>query len=112
MQEQYYPAYEARAESSVLPDGYAGGLMVELEEERRVENALGEFILNRARSLAWQAVRHTPGDSACAGACLVWIHQARLWAARRDLEELAGELGGILCRLQESLPRLNTLKYQ
>lgn len=97
---------------SFLPDGYAGGLMIELEEERSAEDALGAFILDRARSLAWQAVRHTPGQSACAAVCLSWIRRARLWAARRDLEELSEELSAMLERLEESLPRLQTGKYQ
>ena len=95
-----------------LPEGYAGDLMIELEEERRREDAAAEFILARARSLAWQAVRHTPYDHACADICMGWLHRARVWAARRDMEELAGEIAGILERLEYSLPKLATTTQQ
>lgn len=98
--------------ASLLPDGYAGGLMVELEEERRQEDLSAEFILARARSLAWQAVRHTPCDLACVEICLAWLRRAGVWAARRDMEELAEELAEILERLDGSLPRLATQAYQ
>lgn len=65
-----------------------------------------DLILNRARSLAWQAVRHTPGDSAGACACLAWLRRAGLWAAGRELTDLSGEISAMLERLEESLPRL------
>lgn len=98
--------------ASPLPDGYAGGLMVDLEAERRQEAAVADFILARARSLAWQAVRHTPCDLVCAEFCLAWIRRAGVWAGRRDMQDLAGELTAILERLEGSLPKLATTKYQ
>lgn len=97
---------KALPEAWPLPEGYAGGLMVELEDELRREAALAAFILQRARSLAWQAVRHSPAHSPCASSCLNWIRQARLWAARRDMERLSAELDEILSSLDRNLPRI------
>lgn len=90
-----------------LPVGYAGGLMVELAEERQEEDAAAAFIMQRARSLAWQAVRHTPGGGQCAAVCLAWLRQARLWAARRDLDAMSAQLCAMLERLEECLPLLH-----
>lgn len=81
--------------------------MVELAEERLAEDAATAFILERARSLAWQAVRHTPGRGECAGMCLAWLRLARTWAARRELDVLSAELATVLDRLEESLPLLH-----
>lgn len=98
--------------ASPLPEGYAGALLVELEEERSHEEETARFILARARSLAWQAVRHTPCDLACAGICVSWLRHARIWAARRHMEALSAELAEVLERLEASLPKLASHKYQ
>lgn len=100
------------ANVAVLPEGYAGGLLVEIEEERREEESIAEFIAYRARSLAWQAVRNTPFSCTCADTCLNWLRQAHLWASRRCLESLEEELAEIIRRLEESLPVLRVGKYK
>lgn len=92
---------------SPLPAGYAGDLMVEIADERYEEDAAAALIMERARSLAWQAVRHTPGRGQCAAVCLAWLRQARLWAARRDLEAMSAELSAMLERLEQCLPLLH-----
>jgi hypothetical protein len=84
--------------------------MAELEAERRAEERVAALILNRARSLAWQAVRHTPRGPVRAAMCLAWIRKAGVWAAHREMSALSEELSGILERLEESLPRLATKK--
>lgn len=87
--------------------GYAGGLLVELEEMKREEEAECAFILARARSLAWQAVRHTPGLGACPEICRAWIARAALWARRRALSELADEMDQLVTGLDQALPLLS-----
>lgn len=90
-----------------LPDGFSGATLVELEEIQRQEEELCAFVLDRARALAWQAVRHTPSANACASTCLNWISQARLWAERRQLEDLSASLAELEDCLDKGLPRLN-----
>lgn len=91
---------------STLSEGYAGGLLVELEEMKREEQAECAFILDRARSLAWQAVRHTPGFGACPKICRAWILRAALWARHRALYELADEMEQLAKGLEQALPLL------
>lgn len=91
---------------STLPEGFCGNALIEIDEILREEEALCAFVLERARALAWQAVRHTPSSNDCARTCLNWIAQARLWAERRQLEELSATLADIETTLYTGLPSL------
>lgn len=93
-----------------LPEGYAGDLLVEMEEAAREEEETCKFMLARARTLAWEAVRSTPGKPECAGICKKWLERAALWARRRELEELSATLEHLLRSLDESLPLLSCTK--
>ncbi len=92
--------------SQPVPEGYSGALLAELAEIERQEKAQCDFILERARCLAWQAVRNTPADLGCAAICLNWIKQARAWAQRRQHDALADTLDELQTCLQEGLPQL------
>ncbi|MDR2051679.1 MAG: hypothetical protein LBQ63_07920 [Deltaproteobacteria bacterium] len=88
------------------PEGYNGNIAAEAGKMRPGEQNTDSFVLRRARSLVWQAVRHAPHESARVDICRNWLCRARLWAERRRKRELAPALAGLEEILREGLALL------
>ncbi|MCL1889003.1 MAG: hypothetical protein FWF99_00670 [Desulfovibrionaceae bacterium] len=64
------------------------------------------LVLRRARSLAWQAARHTPLFPVRAAMCRAWIRQAGVWAEGRaacSASPIFRELAQNLAQLEQCL---------